>query len=64
MNIKLLIPRRKHALYLSSIRRNPGWLKRAARWVGHQRRLISLYYFHLRLGCTHAEAWDKAGRTL
>jgi hypothetical protein len=56
MNTRILIPRRN--------RRNPGWLKRLARWVGQLRRQFGLYRLYRACRCTHAEAWDKAGRTL
>lgn len=45
-------------------RRNPNWLKRIARRVGQLRRQFALYRFYRGLGCRHAVAWDKAGRTL
>lgn len=46
-------------------RRNPNWLKRAARWIGKKRRIDKLFYFYWwKLGWTRKDALDAAERTI
>lgn len=44
--------------------RNPGWLVRAARWVGTMRRKIAYYRFYRGIGNNHKQAWEKACNTI
>jgi len=55
MNRSILLPRRSN---------NPNCLVRLARWIGKQRRLYALRKFYRSMGCSAAEACDKAERTL
>jgi hypothetical protein len=39
-------------------------MMRISRWVRHQHRMVSLYWFYRRLRNPHQKAWEMARNTL
>ena len=50
-------------LYPKSKRRNPTWLKRLARWIGAQRKIVADYRFFRMRGFTRQAALFNARNT-
>jgi len=50
-------------MFRRKTRSNPSWIVSLFRAIGKWRRERETYWFYRSLGCSHAEAADKVGKT-